>query len=232
MCHEQPNLWSKWLALAEFWYNTNYHTSTQLTPFEVVYGQAPPMHLPYLPGESKVVVVARSLQERKNMLLLLKFHLMRAQHRMKQLGDTHLTERKFEIGDSVFVKLQPYRQHSVVHRGNQKLAPKYYGPYKILDKSGEVGYKLELPEGSQIHPVFHISQLKILVGNVHTTTNLPTMLQDAFIREPERVLERKMVQRQGKAVTKVLVKWFNEPIEEATWEFLFDFQKKFSVFDA
>lgn len=232
MCHEQPHLWSKWLALAEFWYNTNYHTSTQMSPYEVVYGQAPPVHLPYLPGESKVAVVARSLQERENMLLLLRFHLMRAQHRMKQLADTHRTERELEIGDFVFVKLQPYRQYSVVTRSNQKLAPKYYGPYKIIDRCGAVAYKLELPPGSQIHPVFHISQLKVLVGNVNTTTTLPTMLQDAFVREPEQVLERKMVQRQGKAATKVLVKWINEPVEEATWEFLFDLQKKFPAFDA
>lgn len=56
MCHAQPHVWSKWLALAEFWYNTNYHTTTHLTPFEVVYRQAPPIHLPYLLGESKVAV--------------------------------------------------------------------------------------------------------------------------------------------------------------------------------
>lgn len=93
-----------------------------MSPFEVVYGQAPPIHLPYLLGESKVAVVARSLQKRKNMLLLLNFHLMRAQHRMKQMADQHFTERDFDIGDFVYVKLQPYRQQSVVLRRNQKLA--------------------------------------------------------------------------------------------------------------
>lgn len=171
------------MALAEYWYNTNYHTATHLTPFEVVYGQAPPIHLPYLPGESKVAVVARSLKERENMLFLLKFHLMRAQHRMKQIADQHRTERTFAIGDFVYVKLQPYRQHSVVLRGNQKLAPKYYGPYKIVDKCGEVAYKLALPAGSQVHPVFYVSQLKVLVGHVSTTTQLPTVLQDVFVKE-------------------------------------------------
>lgn len=56
------------------------------------------------------------------------------------------------------------------------------------------------------------------------------MLSDVFEREPDVILERQMVKRQGKAVTKVLVKWVNEPVEEATWEFLFDLQKKFPQF--
>jgi len=230
MCHARPHLWSFWLPLAEFWYNTNYHTSSHMTPFEVVYGQAPPTHLPYLPGESKVAVVARSLQERENMLLYLKFHLMRAQHQMKVFADQHRTEHEFDIGEYVYVKLQPYRQQSVVLRSNQKLSPKYFGPYQIIDKCGEVAYKLKLPEYSQIHPVFHVSQLKVLVGNVHTTHHLPSVLPDVFEKAPETILERKMVNRQGRAATKVLVKWVNEPVEEATWEFLFDLQKKFSAF--
>lgn len=176
MTSERPHLWSKWLPLAEFWYNTTFHTATQITPFEAVYGRPPPVHLPYLPGESKVDVVAKSLQEREDMLFLLHFHLLRAQHRMKQNADLHRTERSFEIGDYVYVNLQPYRQQSTVMRSNNKLAPKYYGPYKILYRCGAVSYKLELPPTSLIHPVFHVSQLKVLVGNVHTTHQLPTVI--------------------------------------------------------
>lgn len=231
MCHAKPLLWSKWLALAEYWYNTNFHTATRLTPFEAVYGQAPPVHLPYLPGESKVAVVARSLQEREHMIQFLKFHLLRAQHRMKLFVDQHRSEKVLEIGDYVYVKLQPYRQQSVVMRSNQKLSPKYFGPYRIIDKCGEVAYKVDLPKGSQVHPVFHVSQLKVLVGNVHTSTQLPSVLLDVFEREPEAVLERRMVKRQDKAVTQVLIKWVNEPMEEATWEYLFDIKKKYPEFE-
>lgn len=231
MTSERPHLWSKWLPLAEYWYNTTFHTATQITPFEAVYGRPPPVHLPYLPGESKVEVVAKSLQEREDMLLLLQFHLLRAQHRMKQNADLHRTERSFEIGDYVYVKLQPYRQQSTVMRSNNKLAPKFYGPYKILDRCGAVAYKLELPPTSLIHPVFHVSQLKVLVGNVHTTQQLPMVISDVLQKQPEKVLERKMVQRQGRAVTKVLIKWIGLGEEEATWEFLFDLQKKFPDFE-
>lgn len=230
MCSERPHLWSQWLPLAEYWYNTNFHTATHMSPFEAVYGQSPPLHLPYLPGESKVAVVARSLQERENMILFLKFHLLRAQHRMQQNANLHRTDRNFAIGDFVYVKLQPYRQGSVVLRSNQKLSPKYFGPYKIIDRCGKVAYKLQLPAGSKIHPVFHVSQLKVLVGNVTTSTQLPSIVSNVLVREPEAILDRQMVNRQGRAATKVLVKWSNETPEEATWEFLFDLQKKFPNF--
>lgn len=231
MCSDRPHLWSKWLPLAEFWYNTNYHTAIQMSPYEVVYGQPPPIHLPYLPGESKVAVVAQCLQDRENMLLLLRFHLLRAQHRMTQNANLHRTERSFEIGDVVFVKLQPYRQQSVVMRSNQKLAPKFYGPYKILDKCGSVAYRLDLPSSSKIHPVFHVSQLKESVGPVSVSTELPSVHYDTLVKEPERILERKMVNRQGRAVTMVLIKWTNQSVEEATWEYLFEIQRKFPAFE-
>lgn len=98
--------------------NTSYHSATQTPPYEIVFGQPPPIHLPCLAGESRVQVLAKSLQVREDMLLLLKFHLLRAQHRMKQVADKHRSERSFEIGDWVFVKLQLYIQQSLVQRSS------------------------------------------------------------------------------------------------------------------
>ena len=190
-----------------------------------------PIHLPYLPGEARVQVVAKSLQEKEDMLMILKFHLLRAQHRMKQVADRHRSERSFELGDWVFVKLQPYRQQSVVQRFSQKIAPKYYSPYKILDKVGVVAYKLQLPTSFQIHPVFHVSQLKCLVGNATTSNQLPLVLYDVSLKEPTFCLACKMVQRQGQAATMVLVQWSNQTAEEATWEYMFDMKKKFPAFE-
>ncbi|CAA7033214.1 unnamed protein product [Microthlaspi erraticum] len=150
---------------------------------------------------------------------------------MKRFADQPRTERSFNIGDYVYVKLQPYRQQSVVLRSNQKLSPKYFGPYKVLDKCGAVAYRLQLPASSQIHPVFHVSQLKLQVGALTLSTTLPNLVPDVLLQEPERVLERKMVQRQGRAATMVLVKWSHLPEEEATWELLFDLQRRFPSFE-
>lgn len=88
---------------------THFHTSIQKTPYEVVYGQPPLVHLPYLAGDSIIATVDRSLQRRKEMIKTLKFHLTRAQHIMKLQCNSHRLERSFEVGDWVLLKLQPYK---------------------------------------------------------------------------------------------------------------------------
>ncbi|GAU25735.1 hypothetical protein TSUD_216660 [Trifolium subterraneum] len=161
MCSDKPTQWSKWLSLAEWWYNTNYHSSTHTTPFEVVYGQPPPIHLPYLPGSSDSLSVDRSLLAREEAIKLLKFHMLRAQNRMSQQANKHRSDRIFAIGDYVYLKLQPYRQLSLKSHGFHKLLPKFYGPFRVLDRVGSVAYQLELPPSAAIHNVFHVSQLKL-----------------------------------------------------------------------
>lgn len=83
MTSNAPHTWSRWLPLTEWWYNTTFHRSIQCTPYEIIYGQQPPLHLPYLPGESNSIVVDRSLQKREEVIRILKFHLLRAQNQMK-----------------------------------------------------------------------------------------------------------------------------------------------------
>ena len=63
------------------------------------------------------------------------------------------------------VKLQPYRQHSVALRKNQKLGMRFFGPFEVVERVGHVAYKLKLPEAARIHLVFHISLLKKFQGS-------------------------------------------------------------------
>lgn len=60
----------------------------------------------------------------------------------------------------MYVKLQSHIQQSVQRRSNSKLSFKFFGPYLILQRIGQVAYKLQLPAASQIHPIIHVSQLK------------------------------------------------------------------------
>ena len=86
---------------------------------------------------------------------------------MKQQADQHRTEREFELVDWVFIRLQPYKQLSLKKQGKNKLAPKFYGPYQIVQKISNVAYELKLPETSRIHNVFHVSNLKNCWVNIN-----------------------------------------------------------------
>ncbi len=92
--------------------------------------------------------------ERDKMVQILKERLQEAQVRMKQNADKKKIDKEYKVGERVFLKLQPYRQNSVVVRRNLKLTSRYFGPYEILEKIGPVAYKLRLPEGSRIHLCF------------------------------------------------------------------------------
>jgi hypothetical protein len=76
---------------------------------------------------------------------------------MKRQADKGRSERQFQVGDQVYLKLQPYVQSSLAPRSNQKLAFKFFGPYPVVRRIGSVAYKLKLPDDSSIHPVFHVS---------------------------------------------------------------------------
>jgi hypothetical protein len=79
---------------------------------------------------------------------------------MKHQVDKSRSEHSFVEGDLVFLKLQPYVQTSLARKANNKLSFKFFGPFKILQKIGQVAFKLDLPPQAVVNPVFHVSQLK------------------------------------------------------------------------
>nr|GEU40113.1 retrotransposable element Tf2 [Tanacetum cinerariifolium] len=142
------------------------------TPFETVYGIPPPIHVPYLGGLSKVEVVDRTLKDREEFIQTLKFHLLSTQNRMKQQADKGKSERQFDIGDWVLLKLQPHRQVNVRMSKQHKFSPKYYGPFKLK------GYKGELPSGQLI--------------------DISLCDQDGKLAaQPLKILDRKMVKKKN-----------------------------------
>lgn len=76
---DKPNGWVKWLALAEYWYNTSVHASTKLTPFESVYGHPSPKLLQYTPGTTNIQVVEDTLKTRDEIIVILCSNIQLAQ---------------------------------------------------------------------------------------------------------------------------------------------------------
>ena len=86
---KNKHIWVQWLPLAKWWYNTNYHATTKMTPCESVYGHLPPSPTSYIQGCSKVQAVDQLLQNRTTMLTHLRENLHQAQNRMKQHANQH-----------------------------------------------------------------------------------------------------------------------------------------------
>ena len=128
-----------------------------------------------------------------------------------------MQERSFEVGEWVYLRLQPYRHSSVALHQNLKLSPQFFGPFQIIQRVGEVAYKLKLPKTSKFHPVFHVSNLKqALGGNDQQGTSLPEIDGSSGVVSPlpQAVLDRRT--RQNKE--KVLIHWQGLSPAEATWE--------------
>lgn len=126
---------------------------------------------------------------------------------MKFYVDKHRSERVLEVGDWVYLKLQPYIQISVAVRRSLKLSSRYYGLYQVLEKIGQVSYRLQLPAVALIHHVFHGSQLKKRIDNHCQPQLQPPMvgLLGQLLFEPVAILERRIVKRGNAAGVEVLV---------------------------
>ncbi|KAL8122756.1 hypothetical protein AgCh_010945 [Apium graveolens] len=231
---DRPSSWRKWLPMAEYWYNTSFHSSLGITPHEAVYDIKPvPLSLGNL--QDMIIPTAQNvLQQRTQVLQVLKENLAKAQNRMKYFADQNRTDRTFEKGDWVYLKLQPYRQQSVAIRSSLKLTTKFFGPFQILDKIVTVAYRLKLPDHARIHPVFHVSLLKKHVGTTPIQAGvLPEVNQDDISPlVPIRVLQRREIIRDNKSVRQWLVQWSGLEEIEASWEDVTFIHSQFPDFQA
>ena len=121
----------------------------------------------------------------------------------------------------MLLKLQQYRQHSVAKPLSAKLARRYYGPFEITEKIGQVAYRLKLPEGTQIHDMFHVSLLKPFIEGSQGSgvIELPSeFVGSRPVIQLVRIWERRVVMRNGEPVEQALVQWPVEGEDASTWE--------------
>jgi hypothetical protein len=106
---DKQTQWFKWLPLAKWWYNTSFHNVTKMTPFMALYGYHPPSITFSLKEKSKVQAVEYHIEHQQQVLKILNDNLTMAQNHTKQQEDQHRSEISFEVGDWVFLRLQPYK---------------------------------------------------------------------------------------------------------------------------
>ncbi|GJU45662.1 putative reverse transcriptase domain-containing protein [Tanacetum coccineum] len=133
-----------------------------------------------------------------------------ARDRQKSYADLKHKPMEFQVGDKVMLKVSPWK--GVVHFGKRgKLNPRYVGPFKVLEKVGEVAYKLELPEElSRVHNTFHVSNMKKCHADEPLAIPLDGLHLDDklhFVEEPVRNVGPEVKTVEAKLIPLVKVSW-------------------------
>jgi hypothetical protein len=144
-----------------------------------------------------------------------------AQSRQKSYVDKRRRGLSFEIKDFVYLKVSPMRgTHRF--RVNGKFAPRYVGPFKIIDRKGEVAYQLELPpQLLEVHDVFHVSQLKkcLWVPEEKLLMEYLDLGRDlTYSERPIKILNSAERVTHSKVIKMCKVQWGHHTEDEATWE--------------
>ena len=106
------------------------------------------------------------------------------------------------------------------YKKDTKLSPKYYDPYKVLQKIGTMDNKLELLASSWVHPVLHVSCLKKVIGDKIPVQNIFLKLdkEGKIILEPKSITDTIIHQLRNRSISEYLIKWRKLPAIDSTWE--------------
>lgn len=117
----KPSQWSQYVHLAEIWYNSSFHSSIGMSPFEATFGHLRP---PLFYHDNIVTTSKAATDYRDNHMVIidtLRLNLEKARHRMKSQADKGRSDIQFAVGDDALVKLQKYRQNSLAQCCSAKL---------------------------------------------------------------------------------------------------------------
>ncbi|GKB21697.1 putative reverse transcriptase domain-containing protein [Tanacetum coccineum] len=213
--------WDVHLPLAEFSYNNSYHTSIRCAPFEALYGRK--CRSPVLWAEigEGSLIGPELVQETTDKVVVIKEKLQAARDRQKSYADSGRKMTEYEVGENVLLKVSPWK--GVMRFGKKgKLAPRYVGPFEILERIGPVAYRLRLPEELiGVHDTFHVSNLKKCLGNANLHVPLNEIKIDKtlrFVEEPIEIMDREVKSLKRSRIPLVKVRWNSKRGPEFTWE--------------
>ncbi|GKF82017.1 hypothetical protein Tco_0243673 [Tanacetum coccineum] len=128
---------------------------------------------------------------------------------------------EFSVGDYVLLKVSPWK--GVIRFGKKgKLAPRFVGPFEVIEKVGPVAYRLDLPEElNGVHDTFHVSNLKKCLADLTLKIPLDVIQVDAklkFVEESVEILEKEFKKLKRSRIAIVKVRWNSKRGPEFTWD--------------
>ncbi|GJR94531.1 hypothetical protein Tco_0266705 [Tanacetum coccineum] len=222
--------WVNHLPLVEFSYNNSYHASIKAAPFEALYGRKCRSPVCWTEVGEAQILGPELIQETTEKIIQIKQRMQAARDRQKSYADLKRKPMEFQVGDKVMLKVSPWK--GVVRFGKRgKLNPRYVGPFKVIERVGEVAYKLELPEElSRVHNTFHVSNLKKCHADEPLAVPLDGLNLDDklhFVEEPVEIVDREVKRLKRSRIPLVKVRWNSKRGPEFTWEREDQFKKKY-----
>ncbi|KAL3523596.1 hypothetical protein ACH5RR_016430 [Cinchona calisaya] len=222
--------WDEYLTLIEFSYNNSYQASIGMAPYEALYGRKCRSPLYWDEVGEKQITGPELIQLTLEKIPLIRERIKIAQDRQKSWADLKRRDLEFQQGDFVYLKVTPMKR--VIRFGKKgKLSPRYIGPFEILNRVGDLAYRLALPpELSRVHNVFHVSLLrKYIFDPSHVLEYKPLQIQENLTYEevPVRIVDYKDQVLRRRTILYVKVQWSNHTPREATWELEEEMRKKY-----
>lgn len=206
--------WSQKLDEIELCINTSVHATTQVSPFEVLYGYKPRLVGDLLESFDQD---DKWLSQREILRKEVSNAIADANSVMAKHYDIARRNIVFQAGDKVYVRNRPGLV--IPGQANDKLSSRYFGPFDVVERVGETAYRLKLPLSYRMHDVINIQHLKKAPLDEFNRTSPPAPLlavdQDEGWEEyeVERVIDRR--NRHGKV--QYLAKFKDYPVSDSIW---------------
>ncbi|GJY72894.1 reverse transcriptase domain-containing protein [Tanacetum coccineum] len=189
-----------------------YHSGIRCAPFEALYGKKCRSPVLWAKIEESKLIGPELVQETTDKVVLIKEKLKAVRDRQKSYADN----RRKPLGKYAS---SPWK--GVVRFGKKgKLAPRYVGPFEILERVGPVAYRLRLPEElSSVHDTFHVSNLKKCLADANLHVPLDEIKVDKtlhFVEEPEEIMDREVKSLKRSKIPIVKVRWNSKHDPEFT----------------
>ncbi|GJT65477.1 putative reverse transcriptase domain-containing protein [Tanacetum coccineum] len=204
--------WVNHLPLVEFSYNNSYHASIKAAPFEALYGRKCRSPVCWTEVGEAQILGPELIQETTEKIIQIKQRMQTARDRQKSYADLKRKPMEFQVGDKVMLKVSPWKG-------------------VVIERVGEVAYKLELPEElSRVHNTFHVSNLKKCHADEPLAVPLDGLNLDDklhFVEEPVEIVDREVKRLKRSRIPLVKVRWNSKRGPEFTWEREDQFKKKY-----